>query len=612
MTTEARSAARRWLAGLMLASAVLLILTIDRGWYPHDEGSLGQSAERVLAGEVPHRDFDELYTGLLTYIHAGAFAVGGVRLPVLRFPFLLLALGWVAALYLLARRVTPPAGAAALAFLGLAWSVPHYPASMPSWYNLFLATFGALALARWIEDRRTRWLVLAGVLGGISFLIKLSGLFFVAAGFLFLLEASRPVPADAERSAGSRTALHLAITAGLAVFVYLLWRAIAPLQFPRVVLHFVVPGGLLALGLAVREWTAPPAPARARILGLLRTAGPFAAGLLLVAGPFLAGFAAAGALDDLVRGVFITPFRRLQFANLRPPAPFWMATAVPLLVLLRPRKDSASAAWRIRGLLAAALLAAVLWGATVHHFPHRFVWQSLRSLVPLLGLATGLVAALSPARLGWTPERRLFVLLLGAVALLASLIQFPFSSPTYFLYVAPLVLLAGAAVVRAVGRTPVELQGVVAGFYVAFALFLVLPGAPIGLGFRYEGWVPTGRLSMPRGGLRVRMDDWEMYETLIPVVQREARGGKIWAGPDAPEVYFLGGFRNPTRTLFEFLDAGGGERALLERLDRDSVRLVAVNVAPSFSPRPSPALLAALAQRFPGTDTVGRFLVRWR
>src|SRR3989454_5257856 len=36
---------------------------LTRGWVPHDAGSLAQSAERVLAGELPHRDFDEIYTG---------------------------------------------------------------------------------------------------------------------------------------------------------------------------------------------------------------------------------------------------------------------------------------------------------------------------------------------------------------------------------------------------------------------------------------------------------------------------------------------------------------------------------------------------------------------
>jgi len=53
---------------------------VNRGWVPHDEGLLGQSAERLLAGQLPHRDFDEVYTGGLSYLHALAFEVGGVRL----------------------------------------------------------------------------------------------------------------------------------------------------------------------------------------------------------------------------------------------------------------------------------------------------------------------------------------------------------------------------------------------------------------------------------------------------------------------------------------------------------------------------------------------------
>ena len=30
--------------------------------------------------------------------------------------------------------------------LAVFWSVPNYPAAMPSWYNLYLATGGTLAL----------------------------------------------------------------------------------------------------------------------------------------------------------------------------------------------------------------------------------------------------------------------------------------------------------------------------------------------------------------------------------------------------------------------------------------------------------------------------------
>src|SRR6266545_2333016 len=134
-------AERTWLAVTLALGAALCLLALNRGWEPVGEGAIAQSAERVLRGEVPHRDFDELYTGLLTYIHAAAFAIGGIRLVVLRVPLLLAALAWLAVFFALARRLLRPPGAALLTLAALVWSVPNDPSPMPSWYNLFLATF---------------------------------------------------------------------------------------------------------------------------------------------------------------------------------------------------------------------------------------------------------------------------------------------------------------------------------------------------------------------------------------------------------------------------------------------------------------------------------------
>ena len=41
-----------------------------------------------------------------------------------------------------AARFVPPISAALVTAVAVAWSVPNYFASMPSYYNLFLATFG--------------------------------------------------------------------------------------------------------------------------------------------------------------------------------------------------------------------------------------------------------------------------------------------------------------------------------------------------------------------------------------------------------------------------------------------------------------------------------------
>ena len=503
--------------------------------------------------------------------------------------------------------------ALALSLLALAWAVPNYPAAIPSWYNLFLATGGCLALIRWTESARTGWLVMAGALGGLSFLFKLSGLFFLAGAGLFLLEATRPEPPT---SAEGRRAwwLPLMITIGLGLFVLVLWRSIAPVHHPSVVLHLFAPVGLLAFSLAMREWLPPPVEAGARLNALFKAVGPLVLGAAIPVGAALGVAAAAGALDEVGTGVFAKPFRRLTFATWPPPDVYWLVAVVPLVLLLRPRSDHEAPAWRRRGLLGALLLEAALFAAAVHHLPHQFAWQALRGLIPLLGLVVAVVLLAPSARLAWPRERRLPAVLFASVALTCSLVQFPFASPIYFLYVAPLVFLAVAALVRGAGRTPRPLEAGVVGFYLAFGLLEVIPGAPIGLGVRYEGVARTRRLELGRGGLRLLAHDAAVYETVIPLIQRRAAGRPIWAGPDAPEVYFLSASPNPSRTLFEFLESDGVDgSALLEQLDRRGIRVVAINRAPPFSPAPDPILLRALALRFPGgPDTVGRFTVRWR
>jgi hypothetical protein len=57
---------------------------LKRGWVPHDERTLGQSAERALHGKLPHRDFDDLYSGGLAYLDAPAFRELGTNVASLR------------------------------------------------------------------------------------------------------------------------------------------------------------------------------------------------------------------------------------------------------------------------------------------------------------------------------------------------------------------------------------------------------------------------------------------------------------------------------------------------------------------------------------------------
>ena len=140
---------------------------MDRGWVSHDEGLIGQTAERVLAGELPHRDFDDVYTGGLAYVNAGAMWAFGVNVRSPRIVLIVAFLLCVPALFYAATRFGSPIAAALTTLAAVAWSLPNYIASLPSWYNLMFAALGAAALLRFVEVGNRRWLFIAGICGGL-------------------------------------------------------------------------------------------------------------------------------------------------------------------------------------------------------------------------------------------------------------------------------------------------------------------------------------------------------------------------------------------------------------------------------------------------------------
>jgi 2-polyprenyl-3-methyl-5-hydroxy-6-metoxy-1,4-benzoquinol methylase len=75
------STLQRWAFGIATLVVALWYTTslLDRGWIPHDEGQLGHTAERIVNGELLHRDFVEPYTGGLSYLHAISFQLLGTR-----------------------------------------------------------------------------------------------------------------------------------------------------------------------------------------------------------------------------------------------------------------------------------------------------------------------------------------------------------------------------------------------------------------------------------------------------------------------------------------------------------------------------------------------------
>jgi len=104
-----------------------------------------------------------------------------------------------------------------------------------------------------------------------------------------------------------------------------------------------------------------------------------------------------------------------------------------------------------------------------------------------------------------------------------------------------------------------------------------------------------------------------MYELLVRTLRDHSRSAYTYASPDCPQVYFLSGLHNPTRTLFDFFDDPVGRTPrILNELSEHDVTAIAINEQPEFSGPMPVDLQNALSTRYPFAEQIGTFTVRWR
>ena len=381
----------------------------------------------------------------------------------------------------------------------------------------------------------------------------------------------------------------------------------------RELLRHVFPTAVLATAIAVfavrgrdRHWLTGRALFRHRLL-------PFAIGGLLPIAAFFAFYAAVGGLHEMIEGVFVTPFRRLSFAALRPPAVASLVFALPLLLYLWMPSDRGTRKWVVIA-LAALSFGAVLFISAYDSRLYQVGWLSAWGLLFFVAIdGARQVLVKTAARHGTSDARRDSSVSLACVAVGLSLIEYPYAAPIYTLYALPLAMLATFAALRVRGRASVSFQMVLGGFFLAFGLFRIVPGTVSTLGHLYVPSKEIARLELERGGLRIDPYAAVVYERLIPVVKELGVDRRLWAGPDAPEVYFLSDLPNHTRSLFDFLDVESTNSvSFLDRLDSLNISLVVLKLQPPFSAAPTDDMRAALQERFPNVQAMPGFVLFWR
>jgi hypothetical protein len=588
---------------------------------------MAQVADRVLLGQVPHRDFDDPWTGGWSYFQAGIFRLFGTSLRMLRIPIFVLWMASLACGFRLARRFATPvvAGVATLAW-GV-WSLYawHYP--LLNWYYAPLALFAVWGVTRFVESGRRRYLVIAGVMAGVSIAFKITGLYLLAA--LLLWCAAHVVSGaqvlgvrQADRGEGllTRSSWYATlVTVSGGVFLLLVGRLVWSLPVEvrgSALFHYLVPSTATVLWLG---W-------RARCAGISLDEGtrstisvlvPLAVGVIVPLLPVFVGYAVIGALPDLYVGLFVRPAARLSLMPWPPPpgrmASVWMMIAPALLAVgLRYAKPSRE---RVSWVLAVGI--GLVAGALSHY--DEFTASSVSLMVRVLPVMLPLVALLGSVRgEDAAGGHGSVVFLLVAFAATSQLLQVPQAYLPYSLYATPISILALVALLA-------QRSGLAAPAVLFGGSFLIVAGYghPAASVAKPESdrWA---RLALPRGGLWVSAEDSAQFADVAQAVSKRPRG-PIHVVGDGPEYAFLLDRPSASRVIYDVLADSSAKdvKLVLPLLDRGAVNTVIL--LDQFGANDS---LTARQQRalrigFPGSRQFGRLVfdgrsfrrfveVRWR
>lgn len=185
-----RLALEKMLPPLIAASAGLICyaLFVNRGLGLSVIGYSVAPAERLLAGEVPYRDFLFNYTPGVLFVNALLMKTFGVTLMVTRFGLLAFKLLTVMSLFYLARRLTSGWGALIPVGLTLSWLGHRQIFNVyPDQYLILFALLALVSMLNFTRSANAWWAALSGMAIGITLIFKHNvGLYLFVAGAVAL------------------------------------------------------------------------------------------------------------------------------------------------------------------------------------------------------------------------------------------------------------------------------------------------------------------------------------------------------------------------------------------------------------------------------------------
>jgi hypothetical protein len=555
---DSRVWARLLLLVAALSNAALLWIYHDRYWFVVDEGNYAHIAERLLSGDVLHRDVQDLHPGFINFVNTAAFGVFGTDLVSLRYP--LMAAMFAVSLvvwWLLARRSLLLATLASVAVNAL--GVVQFLNPTAHWYCLF-ATAVLIGWLEWVSAGPTRTLGAGMLIGMVALFRQLTGLWVGMAVVVVLLRER----SDAKH-AGDRLVSRGLILAMLAMLVGYLMFAGGPET-----------SGILLLA----TW-----PAAVLLVELRDTAASNRISLTI-----LWQLAVGAALAALPLVVYHVTHRSLSA---------WVDDTVFASINLTtlPLFDGASLI-----LLPAAGVLSVVRATDAAALVNGAYWIVLPLLIPLNGWL--LLRAL---------RRHSELPILPIVAAFYSLVTLHLAGAVYLSYSIGLTMTAVLwfAAAGPPRRVTLAAAGAIALSIVSVAFHAGQPSSrtpfEAARGVRSADATPARCAQLARASLRVGRRECETYGRLVAEITAEASpGSQILAIPSDAEFYFLADRANPFRFYNTALGVRSSEdvAAVLDALEHHPPAVVTYRPADKYNTDASREIMAAVQSRYERFNTI--------
>ncbi len=503
--TAGRSRSLSWISVLvtvLLINAGLLYWYHDRTWWERDEGQLAHVAERILNGEVLHRDVQDVRPGYVNFINAAALYLFGPSLLSLRYPLALIALAQSVLVFFLFRsHGAIIAGTLSLSSVTL--GVLHFLNPNHHWYALF---FTVLLICHLIWTPRTnRWyLPLAGLLiVTVGLTRHLTGAFVGMGTLSFLLLTE-------SRESGNNLPFHkqwmgqLLCGLMLALLSFYLFRATDILAF---LMFGLWPVGLLAWQLTT------VAVSNNRTIHIF---GELSLGMVIGALPLLAYHMVHGSLPAMIDDNILRAFDVLNW-NLGQEAKYWM---LPLAAAVEFRNNPGVFSLLNAAYFLVVPLFATLNGLLLFLVMHRRS-RHLSLALPILAAFYGLVSLFIqiPIYLHWTA----ILSLAGSLWVILEL------KPTWNVPLNVILI-------------------ILSGVSVAFQAGVPIQGKIMDLVSTQKPELFDSRHQLPKVDLWVRGDSLEAYKKVVRIIEEKTQQDDyLFAVPNNPELYFMTERRNPFR-----------------------------------------------------------------